>query len=69
LNKIILVISFCVAILASGCTSQENIKELQSVEIRKYNGENLSSFIEVRDVSIKGPQKIDISDYRLEILD
>jgi hypothetical protein len=55
--------------LASGCTSQENIKELQSVEIRKYNGENLSSFIEVRDVSIKGPQKIDISDYRLEILD
>jgi len=67
LNKIILVITFCAAILASGCASQENIKELQSVEIREYNGENLSSFIEVRDVSIKGPQKIDISTYRLEL--
>jgi len=67
LNKLILVIPFCAAILVSGCASQENIKELQSVEIREYNGENLSSFIEVRDVSIKGPQKIDISAYRLEI--
>jgi len=67
LNKIIIGLFFAV-ILLSGCANQDKIKELQSVEIREYNGENLSSFIELRDVSIKGPQKIDISNYRLEVL-
>ena len=67
LNKIILLGFFCAVILASGCANQDKIKELQSVEIREYNGENLSSGVEVRDVSIKGPQKIDISNYSLEV--
>jgi len=53
--------------LTSGCATQDKIKELQSVEVREYNGENLSSFVEVRDASIKGPQKIDISTYKLEV--
>lgn len=66
LNKIIIGLFFAVILLA-GCANQGKVKELQSVEIREYNGENLSSFIELRDVSIKGPQKIDISNYRLEV--
>ena len=67
MNKISLIIFFCSLLLLPGCITQDKIKELQSVEIREYQGENLSSFIEVRDVSIKGPQKIDISDYTLEV--
>ena len=67
LNKIVLLGFFFVVILTSGCANQDKIKELQSVEIREYNGENLSSWLEVRDVSIKGPQKIDISNYSLEV--
>lgn len=67
INRIILVVLFSLIILGPGCVAQDKIKELQSVEIREYEGENLSSFIEVRDVSIKGPQKIEISDYKLEI--
>ncbi|MCC7573171.1 MAG: molybdopterin-dependent oxidoreductase [Candidatus Methanofastidiosum sp.] len=66
MDKISLIIFFC-SLLLPGCITQDRIKELQSVEIREYQGENLSSFIEVRDVSIKGPQKIDISDYTLEV--
>ena len=67
ISRILLVILFSLIIFGSGCAAQDKIKELQSVEIREYQGENLSSFIEVRDVSIKGPQKIEISDYKLEI--
>lgn len=54
-------------ILASGCATHEQIKELQSVEIREYQGEDLSSFIDFRDTSIKGPQRVDIIEYRLEV--
>lgn len=67
MNKIGFLILICFIIMLSGCATQDRIKELQSVEIREYQGENLSSFIEVRDVSIKGPQKVDMTNYRLEI--
>ncbi|KYC54305.1 MAG: TMAO/DMSO reductase [Candidatus Methanofastidiosum methylothiophilum] len=66
LNKRFTLFVISVLILFVGCVS-ERVNELQSVEIRQYNGENLSSFIELRDVSIKGPQNIDIKSYRLEL--
>lgn len=66
LNKRFTLFVISVLILFAGCVS-ERVNELQSVEIRQYNGENLSSFIELRDVSIKGPQNIDIKSYRLEL--
>jgi len=37
------------------------------VEVREYSGENFSSLFELKDVSIKGPQNIDINSYRLEL--
>ena len=40
---------------------------LSQVEIRDYHGERLSSVTDFRENSIKGPQKINISTYRLEI--
>jgi len=45
----------------------DNIKKLKSVEIKEYQGENLSSISDFRENSIKGPQNIDIKKYILNI--
>jgi DMSO/TMAO reductase YedYZ molybdopterin-dependent catalytic subunit len=41
--------------------------EVPAVEIRQYQGENLSSINDFRENSIKGPQHVDISTYALSI--
>ena len=43
------------------------LKELSKVEIREYEGEKLDSIVDVRDLSIKGPQDVDIKTYKLEV--
>jgi len=48
----------------TGCDSTI---ELTGTEIREYEGENLSSINDFRENSIKGPQFIDIENYRLKI--
>lgn len=40
---------------------------LEPVEIREYEGENLSSIHDFRENSIKGPQQINVDEYRLKI--
>ena len=60
------VLALLIIVLASGCVSQD-VRELQGVEIREYQGEQLSSIAEIRDLSIKGPQNIDIQDYSLKV--
>lgn len=47
--------------------SQSNLNQLAAVEVRQYQGEDLSSIKDFRENSIKGPQKIDIDQYQLEI--
>ena len=54
------------------CTAESAVKidkivELKPVEIREYEGENLSSINDFRENSIKGPQYIDIENYQLEV--
>ena len=51
----------------NGCRSTGDVIELESVEVREYEGEQLSSVNNFRENSIKGPQYIDIDEYRLEI--
>jgi DMSO/TMAO reductase YedYZ molybdopterin-dependent catalytic subunit len=46
----------------------KTLKELSKVEIKEYEGEKLDSIKDVRDVSIKGPQNIDIENYKLEVV-
>ncbi len=56
------------AVLLAGCLQQpvsEEIKQLQEVEVQKYEGENLSSVAGFRENSIKGPQNVPIDSYRL----
>lgn len=43
------------------------VGEPESVEVREYEGENLSSIDDFRENSIKGPQYVDIEDYELRI--
>ncbi|UCH50931.1 MAG: molybdopterin-dependent oxidoreductase [Chloroflexota bacterium] len=42
-------------------------EKLQPVEIRDYQGEKLSSINEFRENSIKGPQHVDVENYRFKI--
>jgi DMSO/TMAO reductase YedYZ molybdopterin-dependent catalytic subunit len=40
---------------------------LPSTEVREYEGQNLSSIDDFRENSIKGPQQVNINDYKLEV--
>ena len=48
-------------------SAPQSIKNLSSVEVREYKGEDLSSIAAFRENSIKGPQYVNISNYKLEI--
>jgi len=56
-----------VALISCAGGNMDKTQELTSVEIREYEGENLSSINDFRENSIKGPQYVNIEDYRLEI--
>ena len=59
-----------ILVAISGCQVGNNMdktNDLEPVEIREYEGEDLSSINAFRENSIKGPQQIDIESYRLEI--
>jgi len=45
----------------------EETEEPESVEVREYEGQNLSSIDDFRENSIKGPQYVDIEGYELRI--
>jgi DMSO/TMAO reductase YedYZ molybdopterin-dependent catalytic subunit len=45
----------------------DGAKELESVEVREYQGEKLSLINEFRENSIKGPQYVDNQTYQLKI--
>ena len=51
----------------AGFIGNDEAKELQAVEVTEYEGINLSSISKFRENSIKGPQYVDIKNYRLNI--
>jgi len=63
------VILSLVLIAISGCevSNMDRAEELEPVEIREYEGENLSSVNDFRENSIKGPQDVDITSYSLKV--
>ena len=67
MKRLFLLFVIMVVAAASGCVQQGTIP-LNGVEISDYEGEPLSSVSEIRDVSIKGPQDVDIGSYRLELV-
>ena len=49
-----------------GCGGPTSTR-LQPVEIKEYQGENLSSINDFQENSIRGPQHVDVAKYRLQI--
>ncbi len=47
--------------------SSDDGVDLTEVEVREYEGEDLSSITHFRENSIRGPQSVDIDNYRLTI--
>ena len=62
----LIVVAFLVGIFVFGPESS-NVEELEGVEVREYEGENLSSINDFRENSIRGPQYVEIEDYQLKI--
>jgi DMSO/TMAO reductase YedYZ molybdopterin-dependent catalytic subunit len=68
--KTLLMFAVSMAAVMQGCTgtiNPEKAKELEAVEIKNYQGEKLGSITSFNENSIKGPQYVDISVYRLKI--
>jgi DMSO/TMAO reductase YedYZ molybdopterin-dependent catalytic subunit len=61
----LIVIALLVLLIIGGCN--RSAVELNSAEVREYQGENLSSINDFRENSIRGPQYVDISEYQLRI--
>jgi DMSO/TMAO reductase YedYZ molybdopterin-dependent catalytic subunit len=55
-----------ILVILVGCATP-GAKPLQSVEIKEYQGEKLSSIYDFRENSIKGPQHVDVATYKLKI--
>jgi DMSO/TMAO reductase YedYZ molybdopterin-dependent catalytic subunit len=56
--------------MVGACLARENstnLEDLAAVEIREYEGIDLSSITDFRENSIKGPQHIDLDSYRLKV--
>jgi DMSO/TMAO reductase YedYZ molybdopterin-dependent catalytic subunit len=67
---VLFALSVSLALGGSGCiTSGESsdLEELEDVQIREYEGQDLSSISDFRENSIKGVQNIDVEDYALRI--
>jgi DMSO/TMAO reductase YedYZ molybdopterin-dependent catalytic subunit len=66
--RIQIFIALLILAIFLGCTAQsDNIRQLQSVEVKEYQGEDLSSVADFRENSIKGVQDVDAADYILKI--
>ena len=76
MERIVIPIIFLLTVLpgimiaANGCGVGEDkskVGELKPVEVREYQGVDLSSVGDFRENSIKGPQHVDAGSYRLKI--
>lgn len=72
--KQFLCLGLCVLLMLSlfGCAdgsngSSESMSSLAAAEIKEYNGAKLGSIEDFRENSIKGPQYVDITTYRLTV--
>ena len=66
-RRIAFLILMVVIITAVGACAPLVTPRLPYVEIKEYQGEQLSSINDFRENSIKGPQHVDISNYKLQV--
>ncbi len=63
----LLAVSIGTVFTACALEEMDGPGELDSVEITEYQGEKLSSVNDFRENSIRGPQYVDIEEYRLQV--
>jgi DMSO/TMAO reductase YedYZ molybdopterin-dependent catalytic subunit len=65
----LVILSFLIStfLLSCGCTQSGEIRSLQAVEVREYQGEKLGSIGDFQENSIRGPQQVNLTEYRLVI--
>ena len=67
----LIILAIIISPILASCANVEadadGAKVLEPVEIREYEGKNLSSINDFRENSIKGPQYVDIENYELKI--
>lgn len=63
---IVIILAFNIG-LTSCSPSTDKVKPLESTEVREYQGQDLSSVNDFRENSIKGPQQVNIADYKLNV--
>ena len=64
---LLLVAAIAIAGVCLARESPTNVESLAAVEIKEYQGTDLSSITDFRENSIKGPQHIDLESYRLKV--
>ncbi|MDD1653940.1 MAG: molybdopterin-dependent oxidoreductase [Methanomicrobiales archaeon] len=68
LLPVILCLCLLCMLLSCGCSTQESdLRSLEAVEVRNYQGERLDSIGDFRENSLHGPQYVNLTDYRLAI--
>jgi DMSO/TMAO reductase YedYZ molybdopterin-dependent catalytic subunit len=67
INAITFLSIISVAIIVGSSCGPGTPSRLQPVEIKEYQGEKLSSINDFRENSIKGPQHVDVTTYKLKI--
>jgi DMSO/TMAO reductase YedYZ molybdopterin-dependent catalytic subunit len=67
LAVVIVVIGLVIFGVVKSGIFQPKVIQLAGVEVREYEGQNLSSVNDFRENSIKGTQQVDINTYKLEI--
>ena len=66
-NLLIIVTASVLTVVLILFLSKKNTIKLDSVEVRDYQGQKLSSVQDFRENSIKGPQIVDINSYQLSL--
>jgi len=64
---IVFAVVFVNTIVGTSTATTNETKSLENVEIREYEGQDLSSINDFRENSIKGSQHIDVEDYMLSV--
>jgi DMSO/TMAO reductase YedYZ molybdopterin-dependent catalytic subunit len=62
-----MIVALLVAAMAPACSPPARSQDVKSVEVREYKGEKLDPIRNFEENSIKGPQRVDISSYRLKV--
>ncbi len=64
---LVLFLSLIAAVYLLDVLGGPDSRDLGGAEVREYRGVELSSYRDFRENSIRGPQQVDISEYRLTI--